>query len=653
MKSLFSIFLILVISSSAKAQKSFLDTLQNQLKQSDKETNSRVLALGELADYYGFIQFDSCLFYAAQTLALAKKLHFLYGMNLGYMSTFHGLNCQGNYAEALQAVINLQHIDEQLIKDSPWVATRPYYLRGVLFSEMGEDSNAIDQFRRSISLWEKSGEPIYEVYFSYSQIGMIFIKQKKLDSALWYCTKGYNLGVQSKRWPKYYSLSIGALGNTYVAKGNYGLAAKLFREAITQSGQFNNIWFQARNYNNLATMFDRMNQNDSCIYYAGIALKLCQEHNFAGSMVVASHLLNKAYESERKSDSALKYMNIWVEAKDSVSSQSKVQQFQLTKFNEIQHQQELNMSKERYQDKVRFYVLLVALSVFLLLGFVLYWNVRQGKKAKIKIENAYDELKATQEQLIQSEKMASLGELTAGIAHEIQNPLNFVNNFSEVNKELIEEIKLEIANSNLAGVIAIVGNIEDNEDKIIHHGKRADAIVKGMLQHTRASTGQKELSDINVLADEYLRLSYHGLRAKDKSFNATMQTDFDEKIGKIYIIPQEIGRVLLNLYNNAFYVVSEKKKQESEAYEPTISVKTKRTGDKVEVRVKDNGNGIPQMVLNKIFQPFFTTKPAGQGTGLGLSLSYDIIKAHSGELRVDSKEGEYAEFIIQLPLNQS
>ena len=298
---------------------------------------------------------------------------------------------------------------------------------------------------------------------------------------------------------------------------------------------------------------------------------------------------------------------------------------------------------------MRFYVLLSVLGVFLLLGFFLYWNIRQGQKAKIKIENAYDELKATQEQLVQSEKMASLGELTAGIAHEIQNPLNFVNNFSEVNKELIQEIKLEIANDNLAGVTAIVGDIEDNEDKIIHHGKRADAIVKGMLQHTRMSTGQKEPTDINVLADEYLRLSYHGLRAKDKSFNATIQTDFDEKTGKIYIIPQDMGRVLLNLYNNAFYAVSEKKKRGSAAYEPIISVRTKRTGDKVEVSVKDNGNGVPQNVLNKIFQPFFTTKPTGQGTGLGLSMSYDIVKAHGGKLQVRTKEGEYAEFIIELP----
>jgi ligand-binding sensor domain-containing protein/signal transduction histidine kinase len=269
------------------------------------------------------------------------------------------------------------------------------------------------------------------------------------------------------------------------------------------------------------------------------------------------------------------------------------------------------------------------------------------------IEKAYHELKTTQAQLIQSEKMASLGELTAGIAHEIQNPLNFVNNFSEVNRELIGEIKEErVKDKNERDEKLedeLLNNIDQNLEKISHHGKRADAIVKGMLQHSSASGGQKELTDINALADEYLRLSYHGLRAKDKEFNTIMKTDFDETIGKINIIPQDIGRVLLNLYNNAFYAVSEKKKQQPNGYEPTISVTTKKINNKVEITVKDNGNGIPKKVLDKIFQPFFTTKPTGVGTGLGLSLSYDIVKAHGGELKVETKEGEGSEFIIQLP----
>jgi signal transduction histidine kinase len=267
------------------------------------------------------------------------------------------------------------------------------------------------------------------------------------------------------------------------------------------------------------------------------------------------------------------------------------------------------------------------------------------------IEKAYIELKATQSQLIQSEKMASLGELTAGIAHEIQNPLNFVNNFSEVNKELLLEMKDEIDKGNLDEVIAIANDVIDNEEKINHHGKRADAIVKGMLQHSRISNGLKELIDINALADEYLRLSYHGLRAKDKSFNADFKLEPDENLPLIKVIPQDIGRVILNLINNAFYAVSDRAKQNENGYKPAVSLITKKLADKIEIRVNDNGNGIPQNVLDKIFQPFFTTKPAGQGTGLGLSMSYDIItKGHNGDIKVETKQGEGTEFTIVIPI---
>ncbi len=268
---------------------------------------------------------------------------------------------------------------------------------------------------------------------------------------------------------------------------------------------------------------------------------------------------------------------------------------------------------------------------------------------KKRAEDALTELKSTQSQLIQSEKMASLGELTAGIAHEIQNPLNFVNNFSEVSNELIDEMNTELDKGDIIEAKAIAADVKNNLEKINHHGKRADAIVKGMLQHSRSSTNHKESSDINAIADEYLRLSYHGLRAKDKSFNATMQTNFDTSIGKVNIIPQDVGRVILNLLTNAFYAVNEKKQQQPNGYEPTVSIETKKINNKVEIKVSDNGNGIPQKVLDKIFQPFFTTKPTGQGTGLGLSLSYDIIKAHGGELKVETMEKEGSVFIITLP----
>ncbi|HRG25346.1 MAG TPA: ATP-binding protein [Chitinophagaceae bacterium] len=267
------------------------------------------------------------------------------------------------------------------------------------------------------------------------------------------------------------------------------------------------------------------------------------------------------------------------------------------------------------------------------------------------LQQSMEELKAAQAQLIQSEKMASLGELTAGIAHEIQNPLNFVNNFSEVTGELISEMVDEVDKGNTAEVKAIASDIQQNMEKILHHGKRAGDIVKGMLQHSRTSSGQKELTDINVLVDEYLRLAYHGLRAKDKAFNATLHTEYDENAGKVNVIPQDIGRVILNLITNAFYTVNERKRIKEEGYEPVVSVSTSRISDHIEIKVKDNGMGIPQKVLDKIFQPFFTTKPTGQGTGLGLSLSYDIVKAHGGELSVQSNHGEGTVFIVSIPTN--
>jgi signal transduction histidine kinase len=313
--------------------------------------------------------------------------------------------------------------------------------------------------------------------------------------------------------------------------------------------------------------------------------------------------------------------------------------------------------------------LVQALAEAFSVAYARYEDFTKLETANVKIEKTLVDLKQTQAQLVQSEKMASLGELTAGIAHEIQNPLNFVNNFSEVSTELVTELKAERSkieserDKDLEE--ELLTDIFKNLEKINHHGKRAGDIVKGMLQHSRSSSGVKESTDINALADEYLRLAYHGLRAKDKSFNATMKTEFDESIGNINIIPQDIGRVILNLITNAFYAVNERLRQAclpDSGYEPTVIVSTHRslslpTGQagsgegrgEVIIKVKDNGNGIPDSIKEKIFQPFFTTKPTGQGTGLGLSLSYDIVKAHGGEIKMQSEIGEGTEFSIQLP----
>ncbi|MBS1730756.1 MAG: GHKL domain-containing protein [Bacteroidetes bacterium] len=324
-------------------------------------------------------------------------------------------------------------------------------------------------------------------------------------------------------------------------------------------------------------------------------------------------------------------------------------------FEEKLRLQELQNEAVATRNNNRIILLLFTIIVFLIIAFILFRNNRLKQKANKTLQLTLADLKSTQSQLIQSEKMASLGELTAGIAHEIQNPLNFVNNFSDINMELLEELKAEYLKPGHAREneeqIDLINDIISNEEKISHHGKRADSIVKGMLQHSRKSTGQKEWVDINSLCDEFLRLAYHGLRAKDKSFNATMKTNYDDHIGKINVVPQDLGRVLLNMINNAFYAINEQKKIHPENYEPEVDISTKKINDKVEIKISDNGNGIPPALVDKIFQPFFTTKPTGSGTGLGLSLSYDIIQAHGGKITVNSKEHEGTTFIIQLPIN--
>ena len=284
------------------------------------------------------------------------------------------------------------------------------------------------------------------------------------------------------------------------------------------------------------------------------------------------------------------------------------------------------------------------------IAYARYEDFKRLEEAKLKVESALSELKATQSQLIQSEKMASLGELTAGIAHEIQNPLNFVNNFSEVSQELMDEMKEAFANKDYEEVKSILEDVIANLDKISHHGKRADGIVKGMLQHSRKGSGQKEPVDLNTLADEYLRLAFHGMRAKDKSFHVELVTAFEDTLPKVNIIAQDIGRVILNLITNAFYAVSERSKHQEEGYKPIVTVETKALKNDVQISVRDNGPGIPEHIIDKIFQPFFTTKPTGQGTGLGLSLSYDIIQSHGGELKVVSKTSEGSVFTITLPV---
>ena len=465
-------------------------------------------------------------------------------------------------------------------------------------------------------------------------------------------------------WDTSWSGVFEYMGEIYAKMGMGDLALDYYRRGIKIKG--NNAVSLIELYNDMSKLFESNGQTDSSIYYANKSINEKGVLANPEGLLQASSQLAKLYQTQGKTDSTIKYLKLANELKDSLYNRKKTREAQNFAFNEKLQQQELTAQHQRDENKTRVAALLALVLIFLLIAFFLWRNNRHKQTANILLQNKNEEiqstlkeLKTTQAQLVQSEKMASLGELTAGIAHEIQNPLNFVNNFSEVNQEMIEELLSEkskvISERNEELENEILNDIKVNEEKINHHGKRADAIVKGMLQHSKQTKGVKEPTDINALCDEYLRLSYHGLRAKDKSFNADFKTDFDESIGKINVVPQDIGRAMLNLFNNAFYAVNEKltanRSPLTADYKPLVSIQTKKINDKVEIKVSDNGNGIPQNIAGKIFQPFFTTKPTGEGTGLGLSLSYDIItKEHNGTIKAESNEGEGSVFIIQLPV---
>lgn len=402
----------------------------------------------------------------------------------------------------------------------------------------------------------------------------------------------------------------------------------------------------------LSRAYLKKNNIDSALYFATKGLDEAKKANSLETARNNAELLAEIYLKQKDYKNAYAYRNLFITYRDSVTGTEVKNRTAVLDYNNELEKKETRITTLSRQQKLQ-KNFLISLSVALLLIIISVIALLRNNRQK---RLALEELKQTQAQLIQSEKMASLGELTAGIAHEIQNPLNFVNNFSEVSNEMMIEMKEELAAGNLQQATELAADISQNLEKINHHGKRADAIVKGMLQHSRKSTGEKEATDINALADEYLKLAYHGMRAKNKSFNAEMKTDFDKNIGKINIIPQDMGRVLLNLFNNAFYAVNEKQKAEISGpeavsrFQPVVDVSTKRTGSKIEIKISDNGNGIPQNIIDKVFQPFFTTKPTGEGTGLGLSLSYDIVKAHGGNIKVDTKQNEYTTFTIQLRL---
>jgi two-component system NtrC family sensor kinase len=611
------------------------DSLQQSLSASSKDSN-RVLILHQLTYTILFSKPDSSMYFAQEGLKLARLINYPKGQVLCNADIGAVWWILGDYAKADQILLESLQSAELLHYADAQEWSLSFLLSN--YRDQGNNNEALRYCFKGAAIHILFSKEVWNVI-----TGSIYQVMNKRDSALFYLQQGDGGG---------YNLLM--LAHTYAKMGDSNLSLDFYKKAILQLLQTNNFKDIADAYLGLARLYKEANKYDSSIFYAKKGLSIAQNASFKKWVFETSLILSRIYEKQDKEE-ALRYFKLAMVAKDSMFNVQEITNNLSNRYNEQLRQKEVEAAKITYENKIRIYALVAALSFFLLLAIILYKNNKHKQKAnallteqKEKVESTLSELKSTQQQLIQSEKMASLGELTAGIAHEIQNPLNFVNNFSDVNTELIEEADEEIDKGNIEEVKSILSDIKDNSEKINHHGKRADAIVKGMLQHSRTSSGQKELTDINALADEYLRLSYHGLRAKDKGFNATIKTDYDESISSINIISQDIGRVLLNLYNNAFYAVTEKKKQQAENYEPTVLVSTKKVGDKISISVKDNGNGIPQKVIDKIFQPFFTTKPTGQGTGLGLSLSYDIIKAHGGEITVETRDGEGSEFIVQL-----
>ena len=522
-----------------------------------------------------------------------------------------------------------------------------YHQRALQFSE--------EQFKNKTPNFDRRGYVAGPM-----RMGMIYEKMNQLDSALYFARISYQRILEEPD-PFFYCQVCNLSGKIYSRLNQPTEAIRFFHLALSKAVEVNFPVSIQESHLSLAGFYLKTGKPDSVIYYATKAYDGAKVLKVYAIMKEAASLLRSVYEKPGSFEKALYYSDLAVQAQDSITSAEKVREVQMLTNREERRQQIIQQKKEAefeaWQNKIKMYALSAILAGVLIVAFILYRNNRQKHKANIvlheqkeAVHKSLADLQSAQALLIQSEKMASLGALTAGIAHEIQNPLNFVNNFSEVNKELLEELKDEAGKGNIDEVKSIADDIIENSEKINHHGKRADAIVKGMLQHSRSTSGAKEPTDINALCDEYLRLSYHGLRAKDKSFNATIKTDFDVTIETINIVPQDIGRAILNLITNAFYAVNEKKQQNITGYEPTVLVSTKKMGDKVEIKVSDNGNGISQKIIDKIFQPFFTTKPTGQGTGLGLSLGYDIVKAHGGEIKVETAEVEGTTFIIQLPL---
>ncbi|MFZ1497317.1 MAG: ATP-binding protein [Saprospiraceae bacterium] len=680
-------YLLFLLPIIVKSQKQpYPDSLHQALNVVENDS-VRLELLEDFYGYYAESNIDSALYYTDLALAESKKIKQSLWTAMELINKSYLLQKQGNLSMSFKllnesmAIVKDERSEQNVFFpksirkyiDSPheW---RIYLLGGVLHnlgntnSRAGNMEKAILNFKEVIRITKEIREKNSITHASMN-IANSYLEMNKLDSAMLYARNAIMFSNNSTS-KTYQSVILNTLGKIFVNQNQLDSAKYYYRKSLKVGRENNNVTSEVLTNIYLAQLYEGIAQTDSMLNYATVAFKLASGLKAGRQIATSAELISKAYKRKGNLESALTYLTISKIMTDSLNKErtEKLMDFQSVGFEEQMRLEKAVQESVVYKNKIRTGLLLGGIAVISIFTFIFFRNNRQKQRANKVLESTLANLKSTQSQLIQSEKMASLGELTAGIAHEIQNPLNFVNNFSELSVDLAQELKeevekLEIPEKDKEYVTEIIGDLSQNQEKINHHGKRASDIVKGMLEHSRKSTGEKEATDINALCDEYLRLAYQSQKAKDNDFNATMETHFDPNLPKIDIIPQDIGRVLLNLINNAFYVVNERKnllnlaKQSGDAnltdlaYKPTVSITTQLTVDNhLDIAVKDNGSGIPEHIKDKIFQPFFTTKPTGQGTGLGLSLSYDIVKAHGGELKVSTQENEGTEFTIKLPI---
>jgi two-component system NtrC family sensor kinase len=650
------------ICSAQTAQgRKVLDSLKHQLTIVRQDT-SRVLILVELCGRYRNPNPDSALLYGQKALKLVQQINFPKGEIRALAETGRVLLDVGNLPQSLEMQFKALQIAEK--NHLPAEAARPLSFISSVYFALGNYPKALSYFRQSLVIAEANNN-YPQVRTIKMNMGNAFEKMSQLDSALHYEQQAYREMLRAGNGIN--PIVFRNLGNIQAKLGNDRLAMDYYQKSLPLSiGRVKAIVL-----NLTAKLYQKEKQLDSSMYYAQRGLDESKLTNYKLGILEAGTLLSELYKA-KDPIKAFHYLKIATAAKDSLFGPNQLQALQTIVVDEQVRQREMEAQREAQriaeQTQLRQYAFLAGLGVLMLIAFILYRTNKQQKKAnhllhrqkeeinlqRDKAEKALSELKSTQSQLVQKEKLASLGELTAGIAHEIQNPLNFVNNFSELSVELAKELKVERLkvkedrDEELEN--ELVDDLIQNQEKINHHGKRASSIVKGMLEHSKASTGEREMTDMNQLADEYLRLAYHGLRAKDQNFNCDYELVTDTNLPKIEVIPQDMGRVLLNLINNAFYAVNERAKQGNSDYQPKVTVSTSAKDNQIEIRVEDNGTGMSEATKAKIFQPFFTTKPTGEGTGLGLSLAYDIVtKGHGGTLKVESEEDQGAEFVVCLP----